>query len=136
MQKVQANCFMWDIPLNIRYDLLLGKKQRAYITTGISSYFMKKEDLHYYYTWYNNPAYKNWINEKNSQYWLAAINLSAGIEQRISPVFSVQAEPFIKIPTGPIGYGKINLNSLGIFFSLKYSPSGNLFTNPKKAHHD
>lgn len=131
MKWVQANCFMWDLPVNIRYDWLLKKKQRAFASVGVSSYFMNKEDLHYYYSYYNNPAYKAWVNEDNSSFWMSALNLSIGFEQRISRVLSIQAEPFMKVPVREIGSGKIELNSFGIFLSLKYIPSPNLFKNKK-----
>jgi hypothetical protein len=123
MQRVDANCYMWDLPVNIRYDFLLRKKQRAFASVGISSYFMNKEDLHYHYTYYNNPSYKAWLNEENSNYWLSALNLSVGFEQQISEKFSFQAEPFIKLPVNEIGYGKVSMNSLGIFLSIKYTPA-------------
>ncbi len=132
MNYVQANCFMWDMPVNLRYDWLLRKKQRAFMSTGLSTYFMNKEDLHYHYTFYGNYRYKALVNDENASYWLAAVNFSIGYEQKISRFFSVQAEPFIKIPAGEIGYGKINLNTLGILFSIKYSPAPFLFKNKKK----
>ena len=131
MKWVQANCFMWDMPVNIRYDWLLRQKQRAFTSVGVSSYFMNKEDLHYYYSYYNNPAYKAWVNEENKSFWMSAINLSIGFEQRIFRDLSIQAEPFMKIPVREIGSGKIELNSFGIFLSLKYSPAPNLFKNKK-----
>ena len=131
MKWVQANCFMWDMPVNIRYDWLLRQKQRAFASVGVSSYFMNKEDIHYYYSYYNNPAYKAWVNEENSSFWMSALNLSIGFEQRISQVLSIQAEPFMKVPVREIGSGKIELNSFGIFLSLKYSPAPNLFKNKK-----
>lgn len=132
MNYVQANCFMWDMPVNLRYDWLLRKKQRAFISTGLSSYFMNKEDLHYHYTFYGNDKYKALVNNENSNYWFTEVNFSIGYEQRISRLISVQAEPFIKIPAGEIGYGRINLNTLGILFSIKYSPAPFLFKNKQK----
>lgn len=131
MKWVQADCFMWDIPINIRYDWLLKEKQRAFASVGVSSYVMNKEDLHYYHSYYNNPADKVWVNEQNSSFWMSALNLSVGFEQRISHVLSLQAEPFMKMPVREIGYGKIDLNSFGIFLSLKYSPAPNLFKSKK-----
>jgi hypothetical protein len=131
MKWVQADCFMWDIPINIRYDWLLKKKQRAFASVGVSSYIMNKEDLYYYHSYYNNPADKVWVNEQNNSFWMSALNLSVGFEQRLSEVLSIQAEPFMKMPVREIGYGKIDLNSFGIFLSLKYSPAPNLFKNKK-----
>jgi Outer membrane protein beta-barrel domain len=133
MKWVQADCFLWDIPINVRYDWLLKKKQRAFASIGASSYVMNKEGLYYYHSYYNNPADKVWINEQNNSFWMSALNLSVGFEQRISEVFSIQAEPFMKMPVREIGYGKIDLNSFGIFLSLKYSPAPNFFKNKKQS---
>jgi hypothetical protein len=122
IKQVNAECFMWDIPLNIRYDWLAKRKSRAFVSTGLSSYFMKKEDLHYWYTHYNNPKYKHWINESNSNYWFAVGNISAGFEQFITPSISVQVEPFFKFSLRDVGYGQVNLKSSGIFLGVKYTP--------------
>lgn len=122
IKQVNAECFMWDIPLNVRFDWLVKSKSRAFVSTGFSSYFMKKEDLHYWYTHYNNPKYKHWINEANSNYWFAIGNISAGFEQFITPSISVQVEPFFKFPLRELGYGQINLKSSGIFLGVKYTP--------------
>jgi hypothetical protein len=122
IKQVNAECFMWDIPLNIRYDWLAKRKSRAFVNAGLSSYFMKKEDLHYWYTHYNNPKYKHWINESNSNYWFAVGNISAGFEQFITPSISIQAEPFFKFSLRDVGYGQVNLKSSGIFLGAKYTP--------------
>jgi hypothetical protein len=131
MDWVDANCLMWDIPVNARYDLLLRKKQRAFISAGLSSYIMSKEDLQYHFRYYGYPGYRAWSNQENKSYWLSVINLSVGYEQRISTSFSFQAEPFLKIPTREMGYGNINLNSLGILLSLKYTPAPYFFKTKK-----
>ena len=122
IKQVNAECFMWDIPLNIRYNWLVRRSSRAFVSTGFSSYFMNKEDLHYWYTHYNNPKYKHWINETNSNYWFAIGNISAGFEQYITPSISLQVEPFFKFSLREVGYGQINLKSSGIFLGLKYTP--------------
>ncbi|WP_336515601.1 hypothetical protein [Pollutibacter soli] len=120
--KVQAECLMWDIPINVRYNWYWRPKQRAFVSTGMSSYFMKQEDLHYWYKYYNNPRYKNWINEEGSSYWFSVVNFSAGFEQQIIDGLTIQAEPFVKLSVRQLGYGYVNLKSYGIFLGLKYVP--------------
>ena len=122
MNTVEAVCNMWDIPLNIRYDLTTGKKQRFFVSTGISSYLMRKEDLHYYYTYNNNPNDRSYVYKKNTNYWMAIGNISAGFEQQLGKGFSLQAEPFAKLSLSDVGYGKVKLNSYGLFVGLKYRP--------------
>jgi hypothetical protein len=123
MKSVKANCEMVDIPLNLRYNAIVGKKYSAFISTGISSYLMDKEDFHYYFTYNNNPSYRRWVNSKSKNYWFSTGNLSIGYEQQLTPAFSVQAEPFFKFSLGDVGSGNVKLNSLGMFIGVKYKPA-------------
>ena len=59
LNSVDANCMVYEIPLTIRYDFLQKSSFSYYASTGLSSYLMKKEDYHYYYTNYNVPGPRN-----------------------------------------------------------------------------
>jgi hypothetical protein len=122
MKKVDANCFMWEIPINLRYNFLAGKQHRVFAAGGFSTYHMRKEDLHYYYSYNNVNKYKNWMNDKSSAYWFAVANISVGYEYRMNQLFSVQAEPYFKIPVKGMGYGSVPINSMGILFGIRYRP--------------
>ena len=123
LDLVEGDCLMFDIPINIRYDLNQNNKQRVYVSTGLSSYLMKKEDYHYYYQYTNgSPGYRQRSISSKERHWLGILNLSAGFEKNINHKFSVQAEPYLKIPLKGVGYGNIQLNSYGVYFSLKYKP--------------
>ena len=118
---VEGNCYMFDIPINIRYDLNQNNKQRFFVNTGLSTYIMKKEDYHYYYQYTNgSPGYRHRSSSSTERHWLGIVNISAGFEKNINKKFSVQAEPYLKIPLQGIGYGNMHLNSYGMYFSLKY----------------
>ncbi len=122
MDKVEANCFMLDIPVNIQYDVLQRPRHRAFASIGLSTYIMNKEDLHYYYSYNNNPQYKAWENDNPATYLFAAANISAGYEYRFNPSIAVRVEPFLKLPIRSVGYGSIDLNSLGVFFGFNFRP--------------
>jgi hypothetical protein len=51
---------------------------------------------------------------------LSVVNLSVGYERNLGRRFSWQAEPFLKLPLGGVGFGKVRLGSGGVFVSLKY----------------
>jgi hypothetical protein len=122
MNKVDAHCFMWEIPVNVRYNFVAGNQHRVFAATGFSTYLMRKEDLHYYYTHYNLFKYKKWMNDQSSAYWFAVANLSVGYEYRINQMFSIQADPYFKIPVKGMGYGTVPVNSMGILFGIRYRP--------------
>jgi hypothetical protein len=50
------------------------------------------------------------------------VSLSIGVEQQFSNSFSLQVEPFVKLPISGIGYGNLQLTSYGLAFSLRFSP--------------
>ena len=58
--------------------------------------------------------------DNGSRHLLKVLNLSVGYERLLGPRWSVQAEPFVKLPLAGVGYGAVRLRSAGVFFSLRY----------------
>ncbi|MVM29525.1 hypothetical protein GO755_05740 [Spirosoma sp. HMF4905] len=122
---VDGRCNMFDIPINIRYDVVVKPRldgrlpSRWFVSGGVTSYIMKKED--YYYTYpahtYNQPT--EWSTNTGG-YGFSNLNLSVGYERSISRRLSWQVEPFMKAPLKGVGFFKVNLLSTGAFFSLRY----------------
>ena len=124
---VKGNCAMFEIPLSIRYDFSAGKKTSFFVNGGLSSYLMSSENYQYFYidtSWPTRvPWRSNWIAYHNPKNYLFAVaSLSAGIEEQLGKGFSLQAEPFAKIPLKGVGIGSLELSSYGIYFSLRYAP--------------
>jgi hypothetical protein len=121
---LEGYCSMLDIPLNVRYDFSVTPKNRFFASTGLSTYIMKNEDYDYYYKYGAVNTTYNWNTGKggggDSTYLFSILNLSAGFERSLNKHFSIQAEPYLKLPLSQLGYAKLNLSSYGIYFSLKY----------------
>ena len=117
--EVAANCKVLDIPINIRFDVLEGRRSRWFVSSGVSSYKMLNERYDYTYPQHSYPKWMNWEGSTGS-YWLGVLNASVGVEQQIGRNFSLQVEPFWKIPMAEVGFGKIKLQTSGIFISAKY----------------
>jgi hypothetical protein len=129
VDNVSGSCNMFEIPVNIRYDISYNKKGRFFANTGLSSYIMDKQD--YVCTYYNNQGELvdyPWKTDDNWDHFLSNLNLSIGYERTVGKNFSVQAEPYFKVPLQGLGYGSIRMNSYGMLFTLKYKPSA----KPKK----
>ena len=122
LDMVSGYCDMFDIPLNVRYDLNNGRRQRFFVSSGLSTYLMKKEEYHYHYQYPNgNPGYRYRSSSSDENHFMSVLNISAGFERKISNRFSVQAEPYLKIPLAGLGYGNLRLNSYGMYFHLKFN---------------
>jgi hypothetical protein len=121
IKMVEGSCNMFEIPLNVRYDFSFNQQRRWFASTGVSSYIMDKQD--YVCDYVNQQGELNsypWKEGKNYNYFISNINLSVGYERILGKHFSLQAEPYFKIPVQGLGYGSIKMNSYGLLLGLKY----------------
>lgn len=118
---INATCKMLDIPLNVRYDISQKPLSRWFVSFGATSYIMLNEKYVYNYENPNDPKikWKTWQG-KTGTYYLGVLNFSVGYEYQLFRKLSIQAEPFFKIPIAHVGFGKVNLSTLGLLVSAKY----------------
>ncbi len=118
---INATCKMLDIPLNIRYDISQKKFSRIFVSAGATSYVMLNEKYVYNYENPTDPKikWKSWEG-KTGPYYLGVLNFSMGYEYQLFRKLSVQAEPFFKLPIAHVGFGQVNLSTLGLLVSAKY----------------
>lgn len=120
-KRIDADCKVIEIPLDIAYRVAGGKKTNVYVSAGASSVIMRKEAYEYYY---KNQAGRDTVTQRawsnNSFHLFSSVNFSAIAERKISNRFSLMAEPAIKIPSGGIGVGKIRLYNAGLTVTAKF----------------
>jgi hypothetical protein len=117
---VDGDCRMWDIPINVYYNFSSSKPFSFYASLGLSSYIMNEENYVYYIeTPYGTYDYPKQIKGENNE-WFKTLNVSMGMQFRMSQQFSLQFEPTLKAPLAGVGEGEVSLVSLGAFFNLRY----------------
>jgi hypothetical protein len=123
LEKVDADCKVYEIPLLVNYNFSTNKKRNWFGTFGFSSYIMKKEDYNYHYkTSTGQPATRNWVYNNENKHYFSVITLAGGYERKISNKFSVSVSPYLKLPWQGVGFGKVKLNSTGALFSASFKP--------------
>jgi len=123
LQKIEANCLVFEIPLNVIYTFPSAKKHEWFVSAGVSSYLMKKENYEYYYkNPGGQPAYRSWDIENENNHFFSILQLSGGYQYRFSERFSLMAEPYFKLPMSGVGFGKVKLNNTGVLFTVGYRP--------------
>lgn len=118
---INATCKMLDIPVNVRYDISQKPLSRWFVSAGATSYIMLNEKYVYNY---ENPAdpkikWNKWEG-KTGPYYLGVLNFSMGYEYQLFRKLSIQAEPLFKLPISQVGFGQVNLSTLGLLVSAKY----------------
>ncbi|HMU46919.1 MAG TPA: hypothetical protein PKC72_11150 [Chitinophagaceae bacterium] len=124
LEKIDADCKVYEIPLLISYSFGRSAKQNWFASTGLSSYLMKRETYDYFYKYTpTSPTISaEWTVPDRNNHFFSVLNLSAGYQRKIGKNFSLTIEPYMKIPLSGVGFGKVKLNSGGVLFSIGVHP--------------
>ena len=124
LEKVDADCRVYEIPLSLSYNFGHSSKQNWFVSAGISSYLMKKETYNYYYKYTaGGPTLqRKWTIKDENKHYFSVLTLSGGYQKNIGKNFSIMVEPYFKLPLSGVGFGKVKLNSGGLLFSLGIKP--------------
>lgn len=107
-------CKMFEIPLNIKYDISTQKRHTWYASAGLSSYLMNKE--FYNYDYIKNGQYYQGSHPyyHTTKDWFSVLNLSAGYQLQTGTNTSLRIEPYYKTTLNKVGTGNLSITSTGI----------------------
>lgn len=119
LQNIDANCLVYSIPINVNYNFKKIKNHNWFLSTGLSSYLMKRETYKYYYKYPSGQTNtKNWTIHNQNQNFLSMLNLSGGYQYYFNNRISVMGEPYLNLPLSGVGAGKVRLKSGGILLTV------------------
>ena len=123
LYEVAANCNVYEIPVSVSYHFGNRKNHNWFGSAGLSSYLMKTE---YYDYRYKRPTgqtynYERTIKDENRHYF-SVLTLSGGYQYKFNRWLSIQAEPYVKLPLGGVGFGNVKLNSSGLLLTVTVKP--------------
>lgn len=118
LEKVNADCDVLDVPINMNYTFLSVKKNKVSATLGFSNYFMLKERYEYLYEY--GPSKERTITNEN-QHYLSIINAGILYQRPVSRGLLLGVQPYVKIPLNGVGYGQVKLYSAGMTIHLTFT---------------
>lgn len=119
--EVEGQCGIVEVPLMVQFDLVQRLKSRIFVSTGVSSYFMRSENYEYTFSQPNPGAANSWTAKEPTRYLFKIGHLSAGYDRMLTRNLSLGIEPFLKVPFEGIGWTDINLYSTGAYINLRYT---------------
>jgi Outer membrane protein beta-barrel domain len=120
---VKGSFNMLEIPLNLRYDFSVAGNTLFFATAGLSSYLLSSENCNFYYTnFFPRQDFKNMHYKNEPEFLFSALDLSVGVEMGINNSLSVLVAPYVKVPVRNIGFGQVELSSVGINFVFEFTP--------------
>ncbi|MDN3584475.1 hypothetical protein [Mucilaginibacter flavus] len=119
--NIQANCKVLDIPLNLSYQVYSKGNNALSLGSGLSSYFMLKENYRYDYSAESglDPKYIEIRNQ--NKHLFGVLNVNANYQRKIDSRFSIVVQPYLKLPLTGIGNGKVDLKSTGIALGVNWN---------------
>lgn len=118
--QTTAVCLVLDIPINLKANIFSFDRSRIFTSAGLSSYIMLNEDYQFSYNGDASGLETSWSEQTGTSHWFSNAGLSIGFEYDLSPSWTIRAEPHIKIPLKGVGWGDVDLYSMGSFLSLNY----------------
>lgn len=120
--SVNANCRMLDIPLNVNYRVYSQQGNKITLGTGLSSYFMLREDYKFNYSesyYATGPTTFTVINKNRNI--LSVLNLDATYTHQINSKMGVTVQPYLKVPLSDVGASQVRLQSTGVALGLSWN---------------
>ncbi|MFW6157239.1 MAG: hypothetical protein ACOC4S_00215 [Balneolaceae bacterium] len=121
-QQTFAKCLILDLPIGLKYDFLQFGRSGLFATAGLSSYIMLNEEYRFSYN--REETYglqESWNDHTGTRHWLSNAGFTIGYEFALSPKVSLRAEPYVSLPLKDVGWGNVELYSVGTFFSVNYN---------------
>ena len=107
-------CKMFEIPLNIKYDISQKKKAYLVCNSRVSSYLMNKEYYNYDYVIDGEAGIRKHPYYNTTQNWFSVLNLSAGYQLQTGAKTNLRIEPYYKTTLTGVGTGSLSISSAGI----------------------
>jgi hypothetical protein len=122
---VEANCRVYEIPVSFGYHFASRKNHSWFASASLSSYLMKRETYNYTYktSAWGSVQQREWNLYNRNKHMFSVLGLSGGYQRKITERISFIAEPYLRVPLQGVGYGKVNLNSAGVLFSMAIQPA-------------
>jgi len=119
---VNADCRVLDIPINLDYQVFGNFKNKFSVGTGLSSYLMLKEDYAYTYAIYPGGYAPDGVSLTNrNQHYFGVLNFDVLYQHRLNSKFSLDVQPYLKLPLTDIGYGHVQLQTAGVAVGLSWN---------------
>ncbi|MDE3235269.1 MAG: hypothetical protein KGO81_04880 [Bacteroidota bacterium] len=121
IQAINADCYVYDIPVYVRYNVRSAAKYTIYNTVGFSSYIMKRETYNVLADYGSTSAYHEWYYSNRNAHLFSGLKLSVGYESALSKTLFLSVEPYWNVSLRGVGEGAVRLSSFGLQTNLRYN---------------
>jgi hypothetical protein len=117
---IESESRLLEIPLTVKYDVLLKNRHNLFAAAGLSSYIINREDFEYEEEVNGVIQKSNVAFTKTTGNLFSTINFSLGYQFRLGKIGSIRIEPYLNLPISGIGKGESPVISKGIYAGWVY----------------
>ncbi len=123
VMSLEGSSRLFELPVKFKYKVLQKKRSGIFMSTGISSYLMTKEENDYL-TMMNGSEQSMFGSYKdNSRYIAVMANIGAEYNYKIGKHTLIRVEPYVQIPLKGIGIGSMPVMTTGLHFGfMRFAP--------------
>lgn len=120
LNEVSANCRVINLPVTIGYRFLNNGHSRMAVNLGVASYWFMSEEYTYHYKRISGIADRDWEFQNINKNLLSIITASVDYQYFFSKGFGFSVTPFFQEPVSKVGYGRVNMQSIGLYMGAVY----------------
>lgn len=119
--SVSANCRMLEVPINVNYQVYSKHNNKISIGTGLSSYFMLREDYKFNYSgpYDIGPTGFSVINKNRNI--MSIVNVDATYQHQVNSRVGIIIQPYLKVPLANVGESQVRLQTSGIAAGVSWN---------------
>ena len=123
VMSLDGSSRLFEVPVKFKYKVLQKNRSGVFLSTGISSYLMTKEENDYLTMMNGSEQSMIGSYKDNSRYIAVMANLGAEYNYKIGKHTLIRIEPYIQIPLKGIGIGSMPVMTTGLHFGLmRFAP--------------
>ncbi len=120
LNQVQSNSTVFEIPVEIKYEVLKCNQGEVFVTGGLSSFILTSENNQYHASVNGHNETMSGHYSAHQSYFASAINISAGYEWIAGGNVNLRMEPYLQIPLKSIGMGSMHVVSTGVYLGISF----------------
>lgn len=113
-------CDILEAPVGLSYFPGGYDRSGLFVTVGLASYFILREEYWYVYDDPDPDLLRWWKSDQDHNYWFGIGSVSVGYNRWLGRKLALRAAPYVQFPLTEIGHGHVKLYSLGLSLRLDF----------------
>jgi hypothetical protein len=123
VMSLEGSSRFFELPVKFKYNVFQKNRSGVFLSTGISSYLMTREENDYLAMMNGSEQNMSGSYNNNRRYMAVMANFGAEYNYKIGKHTRLRIEPYLQIPLKGIGIGSMPVMTTGLHFGfMRFTP--------------